>query len=46
MKIDYSELNGLVPAIIQDNTTNVVLMLGYRARNIFQPFKKQALDQG
>ena len=29
MKIDYSELNGLVPAIIQDNTTNVVLMLGY-----------------
>lgn len=29
MKIDYSKLNGLVPAIIQDNTTSVVLMLGF-----------------
>lgn len=29
MKIDYSKLNGLVPAVIQDNTTNIVLMLAY-----------------
>lgn len=29
MKIDFSKLNGLVPAVIQDNTTNIVLMLGY-----------------
>lgn len=29
MTIDYSKLNGLVPAVIQDNTTSVVLMLGY-----------------
>lgn len=27
--LDFSKLNGLVPAIIQDNTTNVVLMLGF-----------------
>ena len=25
----FSKLNGLIPAIIQDNTTNVVLMLGF-----------------
>mgnify|MGYP004702581001 FL=1 len=27
--LDFAKLNGLVPAIIQDNTTNVVLMLGF-----------------
>lgn len=29
MKIDFKKQNGLVPAIIQDNTTKKVLMLGY-----------------
>ncbi|MCB0383370.1 MAG: bifunctional phosphoribosyl-AMP cyclohydrolase/phosphoribosyl-ATP diphosphatase HisIE [Psychroserpens sp.] len=29
MNIDFSKNNGLVPAIIQDATTNNVLMLGY-----------------
>jgi len=29
MIIDYSKLNGLVPAIIQDADTRVVLMLGF-----------------
>jgi phosphoribosyl-ATP pyrophosphohydrolase/phosphoribosyl-AMP cyclohydrolase len=28
-QLDFSKLNGLVPAIIQDNTTNMVLMLGF-----------------
>lgn len=28
-KIDFAKVNGLVPAIIQDSTTNIVLMLGY-----------------
>jgi phosphoribosyl-AMP cyclohydrolase / phosphoribosyl-ATP pyrophosphohydrolase len=27
--LDFSKLNGLVPAVIQDNTTSVVLMLGF-----------------
>jgi len=27
--IDFNKMNGLVPAIIQDNTTNKVLMLGF-----------------
>lgn len=29
MELDFSKLNGLVPAIIQDEKTNVVLMLGF-----------------
>jgi len=29
MTIDYSKLNGIVPAIIQDADTRVVLMLGF-----------------
>ena len=29
MKLDYTKLNSLIPAIIQDNTTNKVLMLGF-----------------
>jgi phosphoribosyl-AMP cyclohydrolase / phosphoribosyl-ATP pyrophosphohydrolase len=28
-ELDFMKLNGLIPAIIQDNTTNVVLMLGF-----------------
>ncbi|HRZ97391.1 MAG TPA: bifunctional phosphoribosyl-AMP cyclohydrolase/phosphoribosyl-ATP diphosphatase HisIE [Paludibacter sp.] len=29
MKIDFQKMNGLVPAIIQDNQTSKVLMLGF-----------------
>ena len=29
MKIDFTKYNGLIPAIIQDNETKTVLMLGY-----------------
>ncbi len=35
-QLDYSKLNGLVPAIIQDNTTNVVLMLGFMNEEALQ----------
>ena len=35
MKIDFDKNNGLVPAIIQDVHTNVVLMLGYMNREAF-----------
>ncbi len=28
-KIDFSKLNGLIPAVIQDNTTQKVLMVGF-----------------
>lgn len=29
MKLDFDKVGGLIPAIIQDNVTNKVLMLGY-----------------
>lgn len=36
MNIDFEKMNGLVPAIIQDNTTRNVLMLGYMSREAFE----------
>ena len=29
MELDFDKMNGLVPAIIQDNETRKVLMLGF-----------------
>ena len=34
-QLDFTKLNGLIPAIIQDNTTNVVLMLGFMNEEAF-----------
>ena len=34
--IDFEKMNGLVPAIIQDNTTRNVLMLGYMNREAYE----------
>lgn len=36
MTIDYSKLNGLVPAIIQDADTRVVLMLGFMNEEAYE----------
>ncbi len=36
MTIDFAKANGLVPAIIQDATTNKVLMLGFMNEEAFQ----------
>jgi len=42
MKIDFSKSpDGLVPAIIQDNTTGVVLMLGYMNAESFEKTQKE-----
>jgi phosphoribosyl-ATP pyrophosphohydrolase/phosphoribosyl-AMP cyclohydrolase len=35
MKIDFIKNNGLIPAIIQDNETKMVLMLGYMNQEAF-----------
>ncbi|NDV84369.1 bifunctional phosphoribosyl-AMP cyclohydrolase/phosphoribosyl-ATP diphosphatase HisIE [Bacteroides sp. 51] len=35
MNIDFDKMNGLVPAIIQDNTTFKVLMLGYMNKEAY-----------
>ena len=36
MNIDFEKTDGLVPAIIQDNTTRNVLMLGYMSREAYE----------
>ena len=36
MNIDFEKMNGLVPAIIQDNATRNVLMQGYMNREAFE----------
>ena len=42
MKIDFDKLgNGLVPAIIQDNTTNKVLMLGFMNEEALDKTQKE-----
>lgn len=35
MKLDFDKMDGLVPAIIQDNQTNKVLMLGFMNEEAF-----------
>lgn len=42
MKIDFEKMNGLVPAIIQDVQTGVVLMLGYMNEEAY----KKTLETG
>jgi phosphoribosyl-ATP pyrophosphohydrolase/phosphoribosyl-AMP cyclohydrolase len=35
MELDFDKVNGLMPAIIQDNQTNKVLMMGYMNREAY-----------
>jgi phosphoribosyl-ATP pyrophosphohydrolase/phosphoribosyl-AMP cyclohydrolase len=41
MKIDFEKNNGLVPVIIQDNTTQQVLMLGYMNKEAFEKTQQE-----
>ena len=55
--MDYSKLNGLIPAVIQDADSSEVLMVGFMNeealaetrrtgyRDVLQPHAQQALDQ-
>ena len=36
MKIDFNKMNGLVPAIVQDNITKEVLMLGFMNKEAYK----------
>lgn len=36
MKLDFDKLNGLLPAIIQDNNTSKVLMLGFMNQEAYE----------
>jgi phosphoribosyl-ATP pyrophosphohydrolase/phosphoribosyl-AMP cyclohydrolase len=43
MKIDFSKTDGLVPAIIQDDRTLQVLMLGYMNEEAFNKTKEEGI---
>lgn len=43
MQIDFEKLDGLVPAIIQDNTTAKVLMLGFMNQEAYEKTKATGL---
>jgi len=43
MNIHFNKNNGLVPAIIQDNTTNKVLMLGYMNQEALEKTLKDGI---
>ena len=57
MELDFNKMDGLIPAIIQDNNTQKVLMLGFMNQeayektlatgksHIFQPHKKTVMDK-
>jgi len=40
-KINYEKMKGLLPAIIQDNSTNEVLMLGFMNKEAFEKTKEK-----
>ncbi len=41
MDINFSKSDGLVPVIVQDDTTNKVLMLGYMNKEAFEKTKTE-----
>ena len=36
MKLDFEKMGGLIPAIVQDNYTNKVLMLGFMNEEAYE----------
>lgn len=40
MELDFDKMNGLIPAIIQDNCTGKVLMLGFMNQEAYQQTKE------
>ncbi|EJX10772.1 phosphoribosyl-ATP diphosphatase [gut metagenome] len=40
MELDFDKMNGLIPAIIQDNCTGKVLMLGFMNQEAYQKTKE------
>ena len=43
MILNFQKFQGLIPAIIQDNTTNKVLMLGFMNQEAFEKTQKENL---
>ena len=40
MKVDFEKMGGLIPAIVQDNNTNKVLMLGFMNEEAYEETKE------
>ena len=40
MKLDFEKMGGLIPAIVQDNNTNKVLMLGFMNEEAYEETKE------
>ena len=40
MKLDFEKIGGLIPAIVQDNNTNKVLMLGFMNEEAYEETKE------
>ena len=40
MKLDFEKMDGLIPAIVQDNNTNKVLMLGFMNEEAYEETKE------
>lgn len=43
MKLDFDKMDGLLPAVIQDNTTGQVLMLGYMNQEALEKTQQEGL---
>ena len=56
--MDFSKLSGLIPAVVQDDTSGEVLMVGFMndealaadagdgVRDVLQPVAQRAVDEG
>lgn len=43
MDLDFDKMNGLIPAVIQDASTNVVLMVGFMNKEALEKTKEKGL---
>jgi phosphoribosyl-AMP cyclohydrolase / phosphoribosyl-ATP pyrophosphohydrolase len=43
MDLDFDKLNGLIPAVVQDASTNVVLMVGFMNKEAVEKTKEKGL---
>ncbi|MBN2349856.1 MAG: bifunctional phosphoribosyl-AMP cyclohydrolase/phosphoribosyl-ATP diphosphatase HisIE [Bacteroidales bacterium] len=43
MDLDFTKLNGLIPAVVQDNKTNIVLMVGFMNEEALKKTQQEGL---
>ena len=45
MKLDFEKMGGLIPAIVQDNNTSKVLMLGFMNEEAYEETEEAAVEE-